>query len=114
MKISMLAALISLGLALSPHVALAQTDQNQATTPPGATATMNPENGVTANPNGEATTNPYGAATTNPLATETAAPGVNTYTPAGGGGSPGWWGLVGLLGLLGLFGGRRTTISGPP
>ncbi|HET6275583.1 MAG TPA: hypothetical protein VFE16_06605 [Candidatus Cybelea sp.] len=104
MKLSfILAAIVSFGVWVAPHTAIAQaTDQTSA---PMATATVNPD--ATMNPNAD---NSTGAAT--------ATPGAETYTQTttSGGGHTGWWGLIGLVGLLGLFGGRgrgTTTITGP-
>jgi hypothetical protein len=97
----MLAALLAIGFALSPHAALAQAT-DQTTAPMETTAPMG-------------TTTPVPGSTMNPMASPTAPPVENTY-PTTNGGSSGWWGLIGLIGLLGLFGarGRSTTISGPP
>jgi MYXO-CTERM domain-containing protein len=87
-------SLLTVGLALVPLAATAQTDQT--TTAPMATATLNP--GATVNP----------MATASPMGVATATPGTTIYqNGSGGGNSTGWWGLIGLIGLLGLFGGRR-------
>jgi hypothetical protein len=97
-----IAALLALGCALLPQTSVAQ--QDQTTTAPAATPTLN----AFGSPSPMESASP----TANPMATATAAPGeMGAQTPAGGGGGGGSWGLLGLLGLLGLIGLRGRTAT---
>lgn len=88
MKISfILAALLSAGAVMTPHMALAQTTDQATATPAAVVSPM--------------ATDTSGAATD-----QTMGSAASTTTTTTGGG---YWGLLGLIGLLGLMGMRNRT-----
>ena len=105
MKYSMiLAAVLALGGALSPHAVLAQTS-DQSTMAPAAGDTAAP--GETTSPGPGMTTYPEATATPADMSSSTT---TNTY-PGGMASGSGYWGLLGLLGLFGLLGLRSRTTT---